>query len=526
MTFKCSTLVLLFFLSFISNFYGQSTSIPDANFEQVLIDLGIDTDGIVNGLVTTSDISGVNSLIISTKNISDLTGIEDFSSLTFLDCSDNQLTSLNVNQNKKLKELICFFNNISFLEVEGASALETLKCFRNNLTSLNVSQNINLKLLHCNTNVLTNLNVNGASSLIDLEFISNNISSIDLSQNTNLINLKCSDNLLTNLNIFNNTNLKTFHCDRNQLLTLNLSNNNSILELECWSNQLQEFDISNNLNLKIIKCNNNFLADLDLSQHFNLTTFLCNNNKLKSLNLKNGNNSLITDFNSKNNSDLFCIEVDDTDHAYSNWSEKDPWTVFQEDCTNITMPPITENDTYSTLVNTSLNVNQNNGVLSNDYDPDDKPLIVILESDVSNGSLILSPDGSFIYTPFPNFDSVDTFTYLANNGILNSSITTVTITIQKSESKNNIIVPNSFTPNGDQINDFFKPIYTEMRLVRLEVYNTWGNLIYVEESEIILGWDGMVNNKNAENGNYLYKISAITINNEKIKVEGMFTLIR
>jgi len=56
--------------------FGQTTSIPDANFEQALIDLGLDNT--IDGSVLTSNISSVTDLGVSNKNIFDLTGIEGF----------------------------------------------------------------------------------------------------------------------------------------------------------------------------------------------------------------------------------------------------------------------------------------------------------------------------------------------------------------------------------------------------------------------------------------------------------------
>ena len=49
---------------------GQTTSIPDANFEQALIDLGYDDK--LDGGVLTANVSGVTSLDVSSKSISDL----------------------------------------------------------------------------------------------------------------------------------------------------------------------------------------------------------------------------------------------------------------------------------------------------------------------------------------------------------------------------------------------------------------------------------------------------------------------
>jgi len=60
------------------------------------------------------------------------------------------------------------------------------------------------------------------------------------------------------------------------------------------------------------------------------------------------------------------------------------------------------------------------GVLANDTDAD--PLTAILESDVANGTLTLNPDGSFAYTPEPDFNGLDSFTYRATDGLALSVI--------------------------------------------------------------------------------------------------------
>ena len=70
------TLITLFTAVLLSlALSAQTTLIPDANFEQALIDLGYDT-GTPDGSVPTVNISGVTSLNVSSESISDLTGIE------------------------------------------------------------------------------------------------------------------------------------------------------------------------------------------------------------------------------------------------------------------------------------------------------------------------------------------------------------------------------------------------------------------------------------------------------------------
>ncbi|MGZ8810217.1 MAG: Ig-like domain-containing protein, partial [Thermoanaerobaculia bacterium] len=96
--------------------------------------------------------------------------------------------------------------------------------------------------------------------------------------------------------------------------------------------------------------------------------------------------------------------------------------------TPVNDPPVAVNDAYTTAEDTPLTVSAA-GVLVNDTDIDGNPLTATLVSSPSNGSAILSPDGSFTYTPNANYSGTDTFTYRANDGTVDSNIATVTITI-------------------------------------------------------------------------------------------------
>jgi VCBS repeat-containing protein len=77
----------------------------------------------------------------------------------------------------------------------------------------------------------------------------------------------------------------------------------------------------------------------------------------------------------------------------------------------------------------ALSIPAGTGVLSNDTDADIDPLKATVVTNVSHGVLVLNNDGSFTYTPAPNFNGTDSFTYKANDGLADSSATTVTITV-------------------------------------------------------------------------------------------------
>nr|WP_315252374.1 LamG-like jellyroll fold domain-containing protein [uncultured Flavobacterium sp.] len=96
------------------------TLIPDSNFEQKLIDLGIDTDGL-NGKITIADISTITTLDLSNSNIKDLTGIENFTALNILDCSNNQLTALDLSKNSNLQILYVTGNPLVYINLKNGN---------------------------------------------------------------------------------------------------------------------------------------------------------------------------------------------------------------------------------------------------------------------------------------------------------------------------------------------------------------------------------------------------------------------
>jgi len=90
--------------------------------------------------------------------------------------------------------------------------------------------------------------------------------------------------------------------------------------------------------------------------------------------------------------------------------------------------PVAADDCYSADEDAALTVPAP-GVLGNDSDPDGDPISAVLTGDVSNGTLTLNADGSLEYTPDPDFNGADSFTYAANDGEDDSNVATVTITI-------------------------------------------------------------------------------------------------
>ena len=180
-----------------------TVTIPDANFKAYLVgNTSINTNA--DSEIQCSEASSFTGTInCQNMNISDLTGIEAFTSLTSLLCGDNPLGTIDVSQNMALMTFQPYNNNLSTLDITANTALGNLVCFGNSFTTLDVSQNTSLNLFVCRKNNLTTLDVSNNPSLSIFICDSNDLTSLDLSANTGLTNFNCSYNDLTTLNLSN-----------------------------------------------------------------------------------------------------------------------------------------------------------------------------------------------------------------------------------------------------------------------------------------------------------------------------------
>ncbi|WP_179336891.1 T9SS type A sorting domain-containing protein [Winogradskyella ludwigii] len=186
-------------------------TIPDANFKNYLLNnTAINTNGDTE---IQCDEAAVYSgaILVSNLSIQDLTGIDRFFNLTELDCSNNQLTNIDLTSNDDLLVLDCSNNQLGSLNLLLNTQLVDLYCNANMLTSLDVSNNINLVQLDVNTNQLSALDVSALTGLNSLICGSNQITNLDVSTNSVLTEIACNDNDLFELNVANgnNTNFST-----------------------------------------------------------------------------------------------------------------------------------------------------------------------------------------------------------------------------------------------------------------------------------------------------------------------------
>ncbi len=112
--------------------------------------------------------------------------------------------------------------------------------------------------------------------------------------------------------------------------------------------------------------------------------------------------------------------VDSTDLTWNNSGTYNMQLITQYyECTKVYTQSVTIEDCnrIPNIINDDFSTNEDNvlsnNVLANDNDPDNDNLTVntIPQTNVSNGTLILNADGTFDYTPNPNFYGTDSFTY-------------------------------------------------------------------------------------------------------------------
>ncbi|WP_319589903.1 BACON domain-containing protein [uncultured Draconibacterium sp.] len=364
---------ILFFFLISINLFSQNTYVPDDNFEQALIDLGLDST--LNDSVATSAIDTLKSLYIYGRNIKDLTGIKDFSLLTFINCYNNQLSSLDLSNNVNLTSLYCPDNNLIDLDLSMLHSLKYLYCNGNELTGLNLQNgnNVNLYVSCKNNPDLTCIQVDDAEDIATLTTWDKDLQaafSEDCSNYTQemtyvpddkfeqtLIQLGYDSGALndsvpthqikfiTSLNVFyrsiyNLTGiedfkyLEEFKCNDCELSEVDLSQNLNLKILDCSNNNISDLILPSNNQLSELNCSNNKIVSLDLSLFSGIASLDCSSNELTELNVKNGNNSSMAMY-ANNNSNLLCIEVDNAtaSASYSDW-RKDQYAIYSENCSS------------------------------------------------------------------------------------------------------------------------------------------------------------------------------------------------
>lgn len=163
----------------------NDTNFPDPDFQKYVndkIDTVDTTSGKKDGKLSKAERDAVTEISITNTNCTDLTGIAYFANLRELNCYHNKLTTLDVSKNAKLSALRCYNNGMVELNLGDITHLTLLECNDNNLTELDVSKNPYLEELQCRENKLRRLVIGKKySSVKGLYLRGNQLTSLDLS---------------------------------------------------------------------------------------------------------------------------------------------------------------------------------------------------------------------------------------------------------------------------------------------------------------------------------------------------------
>ena len=133
--------------------------------------------------------------------------------------------------------------------------------------------------------------------------------------------------------------------------------------------------------------------------------------------------------------------------------------------------------------------------------------------------------------PDPNGVALKTMTYLIKVNSDSGCIAKDTITIFVECKDANLLMPTAFTPNRDNLNDFYYPLTRGIKsIARFSIYDRYGNLVYEAKNfppnDKSFGWDGRIKSAEQSSTTFVFYIEAICDLGEKLYRKGTVVLLR
>ena len=160
-----------------------------------------------------------------------------------------------------------------------------------------------------------------------------------------------------------------------------------------------------------------------------------------------------------------------------------------------------------------------------------------MDTTVPRGSGVqLNASGGTTYTWTPNTglnctacpdpvatpDQTTTYYLAGANAFGCVSYDTVTVNVIQGEEE--LYIPNSFTPNGNGLNDRFYVFGSNIMNIDIRIYDRWGELVY-HGTDLHEGWDGKFHGHPVEEGVYVYKVDCEFYSTNKTKRNGIVTVL-
>lgn len=312
----------------------------DPKFAEALQTAGIVEDP---ASITPEDIDKLTELDISGKELTSLRGLEKFTSLKKLVCSDNKLTTIDISGNTFLTEFRCennpgengvfivksWFSNrsipdgftaagweyqttgkskesssfvdIKYIDINNPDDLvgdewidpDFAKWLQDHgliteattVTPADVAQIVYIDLEYNNT-IKSLRGIEYFTNLKALECINTKITNIDVSKNAKLVKLNCYNNEIINLTLGNKPELTKLQCQNNQITTLDVTQCPKLTKLYCGHNQITSLNVTRCPELTELSCTGNQLDKLDLRYCESLNELNCVGNRMPSLDIR------------------------------------------------------------------------------------------------------------------------------------------------------------------------------------------------------------------------------------------------
>ena len=322
--------------------------------------------------------------------------------LTILDLDNNDISEINLSTNVVIEELDLSRNNIATIDLSTLVSLKDLEIDDNPLSSLDVSANTLLEYIEAsktellsidlsnntllteivieNCTTIESIDISGLTLLVNLYLNKSPITALDTSDNAALRYIGIEDNtVITSLDLTNNTIIDALELTNAVALThITFGNNTLLSEIEADNTGLNSIDASTLIGLEDLEIQDTMIEVLDLTNNINLERLNASNSNLSLLNIKNGNNSIITGFDTTNNPNLICIQVDDATYSTTNWTNIDVQTSFSTTSCDTTAPVITLLGVDPVVVEFGSTYLDGGATASDNYDGDLTTAIVVV----------------------------------------------------------------------------------------------------------------------------------------------------
>lgn len=256
---------------------------PDQVFREYVKEFDRDKDH----RLSATELANVKTLYADKSNgkgsIHSLQGIEFFTALQRLECSDTQIKNLDVSKNIELQMLTCQGTALTDLDVRNNTKLTKLGIAITQIDTLDISRNTKLIELGIGGTKITELDVTQNTALEKLYLRNTRIKELDVTSNQELIHLDVGQTDITELDLVNNTKLLQLYCDEMQIKELDITSNSQLTHVWCNDTQLTSLDVSKNPALEVLACYKTKLEGLDLRNNKELIELSCSQTPIKEL---------------------------------------------------------------------------------------------------------------------------------------------------------------------------------------------------------------------------------------------------